>query len=323
MRKTQLRNYLRQLVLTVPLTAGACGGSSDGPADQSVYRCNPDFPKPADRTYAWTGADGGTDCMAFCIDRLNADHVGFRSSEVTCDVQSPIDLDAGTSEVRCAYLAPSGCGRAPAGLARPQLDESTAAGAYWARAAHLEAASVEAFERLASELAAHDAPAELVVRARSAAADERRHVNLVGALATRAGARVPDVNVTPFFVRPFLDIAIENTREGEVAETYGAVVALYQSQHAPDDAVRETMTLVADDELSHAELSWDIGRWLATRLSPSERIQLGVIRQQAAAVLRAQLVVDERPQLGLPDAVEALVLLDALSKNLWSCVATG
>ncbi len=57
------------------------------------------------------------------------------------------------------------------------------AGGFFARAAHDEAASVHAFLALAHELEAHNAPASLVARARTAASDELRHTRAIGRLA--------------------------------------------------------------------------------------------------------------------------------------------
>ncbi|HKU36907.1 MAG TPA: hypothetical protein VJR89_02135, partial [Polyangiales bacterium] len=88
-------------------------------------------------------------------------------------------------------LGRSGCvvGRRPAGLqaASPRAMPS-ALGAFLAGNARLEAASVWAFERLASELRELGAPASMIWAARDAAQDEQRHTQLVTQLARSYGA---------------------------------------------------------------------------------------------------------------------------------------
>src|SRR4051812_46297678 len=106
----------------------------------------------------------------------------------------------GTSSVPRASAAgarPAGPpGPPPGGLARPRLvGTATAIGAYFARMAHYEGASVPAFERLRDELASHDAPASLVRAADRAARDEVRHTRAMGRLARASGAAIPAVRV--------------------------------------------------------------------------------------------------------------------------------
>jgi hypothetical protein len=95
-------------------------------------------------------------------------------------------------------------------------------------AAHLEGASVFAFRVLERELVAHGAPSHLVVRARAAQQDEKRHHKTMSWLAGRFGACVPEVEVEPTLTRPLIEMAIENAAEGCVRESYGAAVASVQ-----------------------------------------------------------------------------------------------
>src|SRR5262249_32306722 len=75
-------------------------------------------------------------------------------------------------------------GRAPAGLTSAPRDRGLSEIGDWlSRCAHLEAASVAAFERLAAELTALGAPLDLVEEARRAAGDEIRHAAVIGTLA--------------------------------------------------------------------------------------------------------------------------------------------
>src|SRR5688572_11899266 len=69
-------------------------------------------------------------------------------------------------------------GRSPAGAIETDLSSLHGSGGYLARMAHFEAASVAAFEQLADELVALEAPAFLVEQALKAAHDERMHAEL-------------------------------------------------------------------------------------------------------------------------------------------------
>ncbi|HEU4535075.1 MAG TPA: hypothetical protein VFS00_13200, partial [Polyangiaceae bacterium] len=118
-------------------------------------------------------------------------------------------------------------GRRPAGLAEPAAWSGGALGRYLARQAYLEAASVEAFERLALELASFGAPPELVALARRAGADEVRHHALIVALGRRFAPdfACPAPEAAPARARSRFEFALENAVEGCVRETWGALVA--------------------------------------------------------------------------------------------------
>ena len=137
-------------------------------------------------------------------------------------------------------------GRRPAGLVRRAARGATRSGAYFAQVAHLEAASVRAFEVLRRELAHHGAPASLVERAAEARQDEVRHARMMRLIASRHGGawRSPKVERRP--LRSLEDIAIENAAEGCVREAFGAVVGLWQARFARDAAVRRVMRRVEE-----------------------------------------------------------------------------
>lgn len=220
--------------------------------------------------------------------------------------------------------APAGCaGRRPEGLRSQHRSASAPAlGEHFARMAHLEAASVVAFELLASELAAHGAPDELIAWARRAAADEVRHAATTRELARRFGARpiMPDIASTP--PRSLEALAIENAREGCVRECFGAALGCYQAQAATDPAIAVAMAAIADDETQHAALAFAIDAWVQTRLDAPARARVAAARAQAVSTLRAELAcstdVAARAALGLPDDLAALRLHSALEQALWA-----
>jgi hypothetical protein len=212
-------------------------------------------------------------------------------------------------------------GRRPAGFADAAHDVGgTAVGRWLAATARLEGASVPAFAQLARELRAHGAPEALVRRARRARADEVRHFRIMRALARRHGADAAWPSVRLPAVRPLAEIAEENAAEGCVRETFGAMVALWQAQHAGDRRIRTASARIAEDELSHAQLAWDVDAWARARLG--DGAALDHARREAARDLIAGLAASPvAPDLvataGLPDAVTGAALARTLAPALW------
>jgi hypothetical protein len=213
-------------------------------------------------------------------------------------------------------------GRRPQGVVAPEYAETQSLGAFFARVAHLEAASIHAFVRLSRELAAHGAGQSLVRRARAAARDEVRHARQMSRLARRYGAQVPRVELEPLRGRSVFELALENEVEGCVRETFGAVVALWQAEHAATAELRELFAGIARDETEHAELAWQLRAWLYEQLSPRERDELAAAQRTAFAGLQAELGVEPPPAwrsvAGLPSAATAQHLLKLLGVRLRS-----
>jgi hypothetical protein len=197
-----------------------------------------------------------------------------------------------------------------------------AAGKFFADVAALEASAVEAFRLIAEELTAFGAPAELVRAALDAADDEVRHATITGVLARRHGSQPARATFADKPLRSLFDFALDNAIEGCVRETYGAACARHQALCAANPSVRTLLARIADDEQRHAELSWQIQAWLTPRLSADERRQLASARQRALAELRRELGRDPDPAVvhhaGMPTAVRAAALLDALEAELWA-----
>lgn len=222
-----------------------------------------------------------------------------------------------------AYGSPNcAIGRRPPGLASNGAVEcEEAVGRFFAEAAHLEAASVPAFERLFEELTVLGAPAELSVGALTAAIEEIDHTRHTAALARRFGAtpRVPEVHARPLRTR--FQLALDNAVEGCVRESFGALVAQFQAEHANDAQVRGVMVGIAEDETRHAEFSWALHQWLWSGLDESERDAVRTAQQAAASSLRRELEAAVDPILvnlaGLPASGRAVALFDAVAPQLW------
>jgi hypothetical protein len=234
----------------------------------------------------------------------------------------PDPASDGTLQLTCILNCPAGPnpGRRPAGLQDAPGAPGCVVGQYFANAAHLEAASVHAFRVLGRELTAHGAPARLVAGARSALRDEVRHARLTRRVARAHGARPAPVRVAPPAVRSLEQIAVENAAEGCVRETFAALLAVWQARAAADPEVRHTMAALADDEIRHAQLAWDIDAWAAGRLDAAARQRVVAARMEAVAELEA--AVSEPPaelvqRVGLPARERARQLVAATRQELW------
>ncbi len=238
----------------------------------------------------------------------------------------PENGEDGGSEATIVRCSVDATGRRPAGLVDSMTGIGEASvGNVLARAAFLEAASVDAFLNLALELEQHAAPKELVRRAREAAQDEVRHAEAVGGFARRCGTTPAPVHIVAPPTRELLDIALDNAREGCVRETYGVASALAQAWRGENPQLRAVMQTIAIEELRHAELSWDLEAWLDSRLDADGRARVAQERQRAVDELCADLASPLpgalRSTLGIPSAAEAMRIAASLRSDLWSAGA--
>ena len=234
--------------------------------------------------------------------------------------------DSGTVGCRNASddggaLVTCGCtGRRFAGYRHARAAASV--GGHFAEMARLEAAAVFAFERLQDELAGLGAPPRLVHRARRSIDEERRHARVVGRIARRFGV-LPRAPRRPRFRRRSLErFAIENVVEGCVRETYGALLATWQAEHASDPATRRALRAIARDETRHAALSHAVAAFVEPKLAPDERARVARARRRALRDLRRAIRRAPSADLvrvaGLPTAEQASALVDALSYFFWT-----
>ncbi len=227
----------------------------------------------------------------------------------------PVDIECGTFKIGCG-----GVGRRPAGLEEASgRCGSDVAGTWLAEAAHLEAASVHAFEQLARDLEALGAPEALVRSARRSAREEHRHARVMTGFAKRRRATPAGTSVrTARGTRSLFAVALENAVEGCVRETFGAVVATRQALRSSDPRFARAMAQIARDETRHAALAWRVSAWAEKRLTAAERRQIEAAKGAALVALRCELArTPEYPEdLGLPRAAEAAALLEAFLAEL-------
>ncbi len=258
--------------------------------------------------------------------RIDDDGILFQQISRSCSGQSTEYLTKMTRDGRVTksehQLHPkdTNCieGRRPAGLASQAEPWLTSLPAHYAAIAHMEAAAVIAFADLERDLARVNAPAALRARVARGRLDEIDHAARITDIARRFGAEParPEVVVAAGRVPTVLELAIENATEGCVREAYGALVATHQATFAADPSARSAFARIAADEADHAELSFDLGEWLASMLSPSE-VAL-VARAQDTAWDELARACDVEPAIevvwsaGMPTAAAARQLLARL-----------
>lgn len=264
-----------------------------------------------------------------------------------CGVPKGVDPSDGLSAAECALVCPTpdgsvyngcaeydqddlpgptfGCyncveGRRPAGYQSAATELGTVA-EWLAHAAELERVSIDAFEILRRELSAHAAPAELSARAERAAYDEVQHARVLGTLARRENATVREVEVVHGPNRSVLELALENAIEGCVRETYGALVAAWQAEHAQRPEIRRCMQKIQADETRHAELAWDVHDWAMQQLDAAGRARVDAAMHEAVRELEAAAELAPAPalisELGLPPRNVARHLVGELGVALW------
>jgi hypothetical protein len=309
MKTAHLQRILAMVVGASALGARgiACGPCNDDP----IIRVVAILPPAVDGGAADGGAlDYDDACEKYC-----------GPNALDCE-PATIALDGGTMPaVKCTQPG-SDCsaGRRPDGLRAPVIAARDPASEWLARAAFLEAASVDAFRTLRRDLAALGAPRRLLRAASRAARDERRHARRMGALARRRGASAEAPRIDEGSALSLEALATLNAAEGCVRETFGALAAHWQAERAADREVRGAMARIAVDETRHAALSWQIDAWARQRLDPAARARVDQARADAARALVAAAgeasPAELTHALGLPDGPTAARLARAMVEAL-------
>ncbi len=148
--------------------------------------------------------------------------------------------------------------------------QRTVLGEVWMYSAGLEHASVPAFSKLSLKLSALGAPSELLEDCHLAALDEIRHARRCFALANAysgvgwTAGTIPELGQgsTPPSPMDSGDTWARLVRgsllDGCLAEGMASLVAGEGARRASDPVVRETLSVISEDEGRHAELAWDV-----------------------------------------------------------------
>ncbi len=283
-RRTLCIRILQASALSLPFAAalaGGCGGGGSGGAGGG---------RTEQSCFAWPEGDAGTACPSQSEATMYLSNVGSSSYTVLTDgtyragyccyevdVENSSGLLSGRPYVEGAAArtaveqrgAPAGAWSAAANA--PRVDGLSPAqrarlAAAWTTDGLVEHASIAAFGRVALELLAAGAPADLLAETHRAALDEIEHarlcLSLAGAYAGEPVAPAP----FPFDGRVEVSadlpaIAARAVREGCIGETLAAVQAAEQLARAEDPAVRAALARIAEDESRHAALAWRTVAW--------------------------------------------------------------
>lgn len=305
MKNSKLIQLLAMIVASSTLGAKglACIGSCENRSEEWVTPLLP----------ASSGDTGGT-TPTETTESLCAMHCSGADSCKAISIAQP----DGTSipALECQSHHTCGAGRRPAGMATIDAKTPTNAAQWLAQAAHLEAVSVDAFRFLRRDLRAHGAPRSILRQASRAAREEKRHARRMRSLAKRSGIACPRAVVNVNRPPTLEELALQNITEGCLRETFGAVVARFQAQHARDQDVAAAMKSIAPDEAHHAALAYRLHSWLMRRLPPTARSRVEDARRQCAEELlrNASITLDPAmcEMLGLPDACISHALATAM-----------
>ena len=215
-----------------------------------------------------------------------------------------------------ATLTPSMHGLTP--VQRAQL------AAHWARLGQLEHASIAAFARFNLQLLSLGAPSDLVEACNRALADETAHARTCFALASAYGGTPVGparLDITHCFEdTSLLAIAKLVLREGCIGETVASLEALAAAEVASDRAVKQALTRIARDELTHAELAFNFLRWALSQSSAEERHELAREAAQQLADFESDARTDDRSRMDDRLAAHGLIAGEALRAIHWAAV---
>ncbi|MBZ4398118.1 ferritin-like domain-containing protein [Myxococcus faecalis] len=148
--------------------------------------------------------------------------------------------------------------------------QRTVLGEAWMTSARMEHASVPAFAKLSLRLSAMGAPSALLEDCHLAALDEVRHARRCFALARAfsgvdwTAGPIPELEqegVKPMATgseEAWARLARGSLLDGCLAEGVASLVAAEGARRAADPVVRETLSVIAEDEARHAELGWEV-----------------------------------------------------------------
>lgn len=280
------------VALAVLAAGAACG--CPGPEETSEEDLSTTFRDPLLSEVREGSNTDAARCQAACM--ILAEQSDLEPDRITyCAAEGDLWEDAWDArntevEVSCGVEVSSTgfcTGRRPQG--HREIDLAVVSTGTWlAVHAHLERASVTAFAELADWLERRGAPGSLIARCRAAAADEVVHADLMDALACRHGETPPACEARAP-AQDLLAVALHNAVEGCVHETFAAIVARHQAEHAEDESIRQVFARIAEDELRHAQLAWDLHAWLVEQLDEDDRPVVLKAQRRALSELPARV----------------------------------
>jgi hypothetical protein len=209
-------------------------------------------------------------CFAICTIYIDEESPWETVLEIESCVDNGTD-ENGDQSLTCGYLLAPYCEGRNHVAVHSNTQSAVDIPTWFLQATQAEIGSVGAFLLLREELQRLDAPQHFIQQCLEAARDEVQHARLMNNVCRSVGIQpsIPQISDIPN--RSIFDIALENALEGCIHESYAAMQALHQSQHASTPEFRRLFFIIAQDELRHADLSLRIHQWLMTQLSQSQQ----------------------------------------------------
>jgi hypothetical protein len=278
---------------------------------------------PADDFATYLDADGQLtteQCFAICTDYFTEYNWGGVIEYTSC-VDDGSD-DNGDQSITCGYLLSPYCEGRKHNSIDAHLQVGNDIDSWFVRATQAEIGSVGAFLIMREELRKMGAPKNLISQCLTAAQDEIKHARMMHTVCVSLGqkATAPTIDCVP--KRSYFSLAMENAIEGCIHESYAAIQALYQSQHAKTPELRELFTAIATDEIQHAQLSLQIHHWLMSKLTREQQNTILKAQQKSVGQLIEYHTTHEPAAqtsiLGLPDSKSAVKMTQTLFASLTS-----
>ena len=206
-------------------------------------------------------------------------------------------------------------GRAPMN-AEDHFIPTTDLATHFARQAQEEALSVFSFAELYHALQAHNAPSSLLQRCTQALREEQMHTQMAISLCQKYGGEAPTITVPLQSTPNLFALTLHNALVGCIQESWAALLEQYQAIHGT--AHHHIQHRIAQDEISHAQLAWDIHAFLMSLLGTQEQ---EIIRASMHKLLESKDIsymasFPNSDTLGIPSEANQQQLHEHFSKLL-------
>ncbi len=287
-------------------SSGECGAAIhfNGCSEAVTIACR----EGGDACRTHGACEEGRSCMGMTVDRGSlTETTKWECTGMTCVIGRPF-LVAGNARV-AKTIATKSASTWISDMDFTQVPADREMAEHWRHVGQLEHASVASFARFINQLLALGAPPDLLVQARAALADEIRHTQLCLQMSQRfGGCAVPgffDLRGSQSGPVDRVRVAQQLFEEACLGETIGVAQALEAAALASDADTRDVYTLIADDELRHAQLAWRTLRWLIESAHPDQRRAIehsltDSIDRAGQRLLHAEACTPQRPVFGLP-----------------------
>jgi heat shock protein HslJ len=139
---------------------------------------------------------------------------------------------------------------------------------HWLEIAQHEHSSIASFSQVILELMSFGAPQILLHGCQEAMMDETKHARIALSLASNTQSpptpytfgQLDQITIIPRTITQFKD---DNYRNACIGEAESAKQLFNEAENTTIDGLKDILLEIASDESKHAELGWEIDRWIA------------------------------------------------------------